>query len=48
LQSSFPSLIAQLEADLKSRDADRGPEPELSGPRPGGLLSELQPPVVVG
>jgi hypothetical protein len=48
LQSSFPSLIAQLEADLKSRDADRGPEPELSGPRPGGILSELQPPVVVG
>jgi hypothetical protein len=48
LQSSFPSLIAQLEADLKSRDADRGPEPGLSGPRPGGILSELQPPVVVG
>jgi hypothetical protein len=48
LQSGIPALIAQLDAELAARDADRGPEPELSGPRPGGLLTGLQPPVIVG
>ena len=48
LQSGFPSLIAQLEAELAARAADRGPEPELSAPMPGGLLSDLQPPAIVG
>jgi len=38
---------AQLDAAFAARDADRGPEPELSGPRPGGLLSGLQPLVIV-
>jgi len=48
LLSGFPSLIAQLDAELAARDADRGPEPELTKPRPGGPLSGLQPPVIVG
>jgi hypothetical protein len=39
LRSSIPSLTAQLDAALGARDADRGPEPELPLPRPGGLLS---------
>ena len=40
-ESGFPSLIAQLDAELAARDADRGPEPELAGPRLDGLLSGL-------
>jgi hypothetical protein len=48
LQGSLPSLIAQLDAALAGRDADRGPEPELIGPRPGGPLSGLQPLVILG
>jgi uncharacterized protein YndB with AHSA1/START domain len=48
LQSGFGSLIAQLEAELAARDADGGPELELSRPRPDGLLSKLQPPVIPG
>jgi len=48
LESSFPGLIAQLDAELAARDADRGPEPELSTPRPDGPLAGLQPLVIVG
>jgi len=48
LQSRFPSLIAQLEAEFAARDADRGPEPELARPRPDGPLAGLQPLVIVG
>jgi hypothetical protein len=44
LRSGIPGLLAQLGAELAVRDADRGPEPELTGPRPGGILSGLQPP----
>ena len=47
LQGSLPSLVAQLDAALAARDADRGPEPELVGPRPGGPLSGL-PPLLMG
>jgi uncharacterized protein YndB with AHSA1/START domain len=43
LRSGIPSLIAQLDAKLAARDADRGPEPELATPRPDGPLSGLQP-----
>ncbi len=43
LRSSLPSLIAQLEARLAARDADRGPEPELPIRREDGPLSGLQP-----
>ncbi len=48
LRASIPSLVAQLDAELAARDADGGPEPELSRPRPGGPLSGLQPLVIVG
>jgi uncharacterized protein YndB with AHSA1/START domain len=48
LQSGIPSLIAQLEAELAARDADRGPEPELIRPRPDGPLSGLQSLLIVG
>jgi uncharacterized protein YndB with AHSA1/START domain len=48
LRSGIPTLIAQLDAALAARDADRGPEPELIRPRPDGPLSGLQPLVIVG
>jgi len=48
LRASIPSLIAQLDAELAARDGDPGPEPELIRPRPGGLLSGIQPLVIVG
>jgi class 3 adenylate cyclase len=47
LRSSIPSLIAQLDAVLAAGDADRGPEPELIGPRLEGPLSRLQPLMIV-
>ncbi|HEY6058565.1 MAG TPA: hypothetical protein VIV06_11060, partial [Candidatus Limnocylindrales bacterium] len=48
LRSGVPGLVAQLDAALAARDADRGPEPELSSPRPDGPLSGIQPLVIVG
>jgi len=48
LRSGLPSLIAQLDAELAARGANRGPEPELISPRPDGPLSGLQTPVIVG
>jgi uncharacterized protein YndB with AHSA1/START domain len=48
LRSSLPSLIAQLDAELAARDADRGLEPELAQPRADGPLSGLQPLLIVG
>jgi hypothetical protein len=48
LQASLPTLIAQLDTAFAARDADRGPEPELIRPKPDGLLSGLQPRVIVG
>jgi uncharacterized protein YndB with AHSA1/START domain len=48
LRSGIPSLIAQLDAELAARDADRGPEPELAGPRPDGPLAGLAPLLIVG
>jgi hypothetical protein len=47
LQSGVPRLVAQLDSELAAREADRGPEPELIGPRPDGILSGLQPLVIV-
>jgi uncharacterized protein YndB with AHSA1/START domain len=47
LRSGIPSLIAQLDAELAARDADRGPEPELTRPSPDSPLSRLQPLVIV-
>jgi hypothetical protein len=48
LESAVPSLIAQLDAELAAREADGGPEPELTLPRPDGPLSGLQPLVMIG
>jgi uncharacterized protein YndB with AHSA1/START domain len=48
LRSTIPSLIAQLDAELAAREAGRGPEPELTRPRPDGPLSRLEPLVIVG
>ncbi|MEO8229438.1 MAG: hypothetical protein ABI628_06715 [Chloroflexota bacterium] len=40
--------MAQLDAELASRFADRSPEPELTMPKPGGPLSGLQPVELLG
>ena len=48
LRSGIPSLLAQLDAALAARDADRGPEPELATPRLDGPLAGLAPLVIVG
>jgi Protein of unknown function (DUF2652)/Polyketide cyclase / dehydrase and lipid transport len=48
LRSGIPELLAQLDAALAARDADRGPEPELAVPNPDGPLAGLQPLVIVG
>ncbi len=47
LQSSFPGLVAQLDAELSARDADRDQESEPSGARLDGVLSRLEPLVIV-
>ncbi len=43
-----PSLVAQLDAALAERDEGRGPEPDLAKPKPGGVLSGLQPLLIIG
>jgi uncharacterized protein YndB with AHSA1/START domain len=43
LQSSLPGLLSQLDAELASRVADRGPEPDLAIPRVDGPLAGLAP-----
>jgi len=48
LRAHLPGLIAQLDAVLASREADRGPEPQLATPRPDGPLAGLAPLVIVG
>jgi hypothetical protein len=47
LRSGVPALLAQLEAELAARQADRGPEPELPAPRPDGPLAGIQPLVML-
>ncbi len=47
LESGLPSLVAQLDAELAARDADRGPEPELPAPKPDGPLAGIEPLVFV-
>jgi hypothetical protein len=47
LRSGIPSLVAQLDEVFAAREADRGPEPELAKPKPGGPLAGLQPLVIV-
>jgi uncharacterized protein YndB with AHSA1/START domain len=48
LEARAPDLVAQLDAELAAREADRAPEPELMTPKLGGPLSGLQPLVIVG
>jgi hypothetical protein len=48
LESGIPSLIAQLHAEMAARDADRGPEPQLSTPKPDGILAGIQPLATAG
>jgi hypothetical protein len=48
IQASLPGLVAQLDAAFAARDADRGPEPELSRPRPDGPLAGIEPLAIVG
>lgn len=47
LRGSVPTLIAQLEAASAARDRDRGVEPKLATPKPGGPLSGLEPLLLV-
>ncbi len=47
LESGVPSLVAQLDAELAARDADRGAEPELAKPNPNGPLAGIGPLVFV-
>ncbi len=48
LESCSASLVAQLDAALADRQAERGLEPELNTPRPDGPLSGLPPLVMIG
>jgi uncharacterized protein YndB with AHSA1/START domain len=48
LRSGIPTLIAQLDERLAAQDGGRGPEPDLAAPRPDGILSGIQPLVIVG
>ncbi|MGH2407941.1 MAG: DUF2652 domain-containing protein [Candidatus Limnocylindrales bacterium] len=48
LQSRIPTLIAQLDDAIAARDAGKAPEPELAKPKPHGILSGIQPLVIVG
>ena len=48
LRSAIPALIEQLEAESAARTDGRDAEPELASPRPGGVLSGIQPLVIVG
>jgi hypothetical protein len=43
LRSGVPTLIAELDAELAKREADRGPEPELVAARPDGPLAGITP-----
>jgi uncharacterized protein YndB with AHSA1/START domain len=47
LQSGVPTLVALLDAEMAARDLDRGPEPDLAGPRSDGPLSGLPPLAIV-
>ena len=43
LRSAVPDLVAQLDAGLAAREADRGPEPDLVQPNADGPLAGLPP-----
>jgi uncharacterized protein YndB with AHSA1/START domain len=44
LRSGIPTLLAELDAEVAKREADRGPEPELAAPRSDGPLAGIQAP----
>ena len=48
LESAMPKLLELLEAEMAAREADRGPEPELTLPSPTGPLAGLQPLLIIG
>jgi hypothetical protein len=48
LEANCPTLVAQLDAALAAREAERAPEPELAMPKPDGPLSGLRTPAIVG
>lgn len=48
LEANCPNLVAQLDAALAAREAERAPEPELAMPKPDGPLSGLRTPAIVG
>jgi hypothetical protein len=48
LRSGIPSLVAQLDAALAAREADRGSEPVLAAPKTDGPLAGLEPLTIVG
>jgi hypothetical protein len=48
LESGVPSLVAQLDAEMAVRNADRRPEPDLRVPDAAGPLSGLPPLVIIG
>jgi uncharacterized protein YndB with AHSA1/START domain len=46
LQSGIPTLLGLLDAEMAAREADRGPEPGLAGPKADGPLAGLAPLVI--
>ena len=48
LESAMPKLLELLEAEMAAREADRGPEPELTLPSPTGPLAGLRPLLIIG
>jgi hypothetical protein len=41
LEVHAPALVAQLALELEAREKGQGPEPELIGPKPDGVLAGL-------
>ena len=48
LQAAAPGLVGELDAAFTTLEADRGPEPAIATPRPGGVLAGLAPLDIVG
>ena len=48
LESAMPKLLELLDAEMAVREADRGPEPELTLPSPTGPLAGLRPLLIIG
>ena len=48
LESAMPKLLELLDAEMAVREADRGPEPELTTPSPTGPLAGITPITMIG